>query len=557
MAHQQLGAMAMPTNPTNGQTETITINGGTAITLTYVSALGSTPNSILIQGTAALTNVAKVNFLRRPDITNGNQIAATVGNQALLQYVGWALPTGSTTITPFSLDKNVNGASNNLTSFTASTTVTGASWTAQTMQLYVEDGTYYIGNTRYLFTGGSTPTFTAPVTYPRIDLVTANASGGIAVVTGTENASPSAPTYPTGVVVLAEVYHVVGETGLYDFENQQSGQGYVYNDVRNIVTQPFGAGIIDGAWFTDLAGIPAGAGLIPVANLPFNSFNSQSFTAARAVTKGKALILGTGISGYLTGNNQVGSSTVALNSSGSGDEVAQSFTTSANTTGIRAVMVKTTTNNAAGGSYGYVASIYAVNGSNQPTGAALGTSTASLAQNSTQTVTLTFSSPIAVSPNTTYCLVISSGSGGINGNTTTVYYDNAAGYNSATFSTTTNGGTSWTSSTTESLYYELWETMTVAGEVQESDTTQTVLSGDNYDLSNNFCGFALATVSSGATVGVNLGPVDSDQTGLTVGAEYYLNGSGGVIGTTAGAVSVKVGLSVSATQLLIKFNNYP
>jgi hypothetical protein len=83
-----------------------------------------------------------------------------------------------------------------------------------------------------LFLGGSTPTFTAPVSNPRIDLVTADSSGTIAIVTGAENASPAAPSYPANKMVLCEVYHVVGETALYDFANQQAGQGYVYNDVR-------------------------------------------------------------------------------------------------------------------------------------------------------------------------------------------------------------------------------------------------------------------------------------------------------------------------------------
>ena len=242
MAHQQLGALALPTNPTNGQTLTLTVNG-TAIVITYVSSIGSTPNNVLIQGSAALTAAATVNFLRRPDLTNANQIVAIVANQALLQYLGWSLPSGGTTITPFSLNKNVNGATANLTSFTASTTVTGASWTAQTMQLYVEDGTYYINGTRYLFAGGSTPTVTGPVTHPRIDVLSINSSGTLAWTTGTENVSPVAPAYPANQVPICELYNIVTETALYDNENQQSGQGYIYNDVRPTVNYgiPFSA----------------------------------------------------------------------------------------------------------------------------------------------------------------------------------------------------------------------------------------------------------------------------------------------------------------------------
>ena len=181
----------------------------------------------------------------RPDLTNSNQIAASSANQTLLSYVGWAWPGSSTNIVAFSLNKNVNGIIGGLTSFNITgITVTGASWTAQMMQLYVEDGTYYVGSTRVLFTGGSTPTFTAPSSHPRIDLVTADSSGTIALVTGTEASSPSTPSYPANKAVLCEVYHVVGETAIYDNENQQNGQGYIYNDVRPVMN---GGGYISSA----------------------------------------------------------------------------------------------------------------------------------------------------------------------------------------------------------------------------------------------------------------------------------------------------------------------
>ena len=107
------------------------------------------------------------------------------------------------------------------------------------MAFYIQDGAYYVGATRVLYTGGVTPTFTAPVSNPRIDLVTADSSGTIALVTGTESATPSVPSYPLNKAVLAEIYHVVGETALYDNENQQAGEGYVLNDVRPTLLIPY------------------------------------------------------------------------------------------------------------------------------------------------------------------------------------------------------------------------------------------------------------------------------------------------------------------------------
>lgn len=235
LAHQQLGALSLSTNPTNGQTVTIDVNS-TNIVATFVTSIGSSANNILIGASAAASAQNFLNWLRRPDLTSSTQIAASSGNQTLLSYIGWAWPGSSTTIVPFSLNKNVNGLTGPLTSLSVTTTVTSGSWTAQTMQLYVEDGTYFIGTTRVLFTGGSTPTVTAPVSHPRIDILTADNTGTLAWTTGTESATPSAPSYPANKVVICELYNVVGETALYDDENQQSGEGYISNDVRNIIT---------------------------------------------------------------------------------------------------------------------------------------------------------------------------------------------------------------------------------------------------------------------------------------------------------------------------------
>jgi hypothetical protein len=232
LAHQQLGALSLGTEPTNGQVVPIAING-TTVTVTAVTTIGSTANNVLIGGSALAFVTNLVNFLRRPDLTTSTQVAASGANQTLLSYVGWAWPGSSTTIVPFSLNKNVNGLTGPLTSFNITgITVTSGSWTAQTMQLYVEDGTYYINGTRYLFTGASTPTVTAPSSHPRIDLLTIDTSGTLAWTSGTEVSSPTTPTYPANKLAICELYNVVSETALYDNENQQSGEGYISNDVR-------------------------------------------------------------------------------------------------------------------------------------------------------------------------------------------------------------------------------------------------------------------------------------------------------------------------------------
>jgi hypothetical protein len=227
LVHQQLGALALGTAPTNGQTVTLTINGN-AIVFTAVGTIGTTPGNVLNPGTAAGFVANLVALLNQPQTTTATGVALSTANQQLLSYLSWAL-SGTTTITPCSNNTSLYAP---LSSFTAATNITSGSWTAQTMQLYVEPGVVYVSGTRVIFSGGSTPTVSAPSGNPRIDVLTIDNSGTLAWTTGSENASPAAPTYPAGKVALCELYNVVGETALFDLENQTSAQGYIYHDVR-------------------------------------------------------------------------------------------------------------------------------------------------------------------------------------------------------------------------------------------------------------------------------------------------------------------------------------
>jgi len=228
LPHQQLGVLALSTNPSNTQTVTLTINGS-AIVFTFVTTIGTTAGNVLIGADAATSAANLLALLQNPWLTTTKGVALALADQKLIGYVGYALPAGGTTITPFSLN---NSTSAPLTSFTGSTTVTGGSWTANTLKLFVEAGVFYIGTTKVNFLGGSSPAFVAPTTSPRIDILTIDTAGTLAITQGTEAASPVAPAYPFGKVVICEVRNVVGETSIYDNQNQQSGQGFVSLDAR-------------------------------------------------------------------------------------------------------------------------------------------------------------------------------------------------------------------------------------------------------------------------------------------------------------------------------------
>ena len=231
-AHQMLGQLAAGTNASNTQTATFTVNG-TAIVVHFVTSIGAVANNVLIGSSAAITAQNLYNFLTNPSLTNTTQVAATTANQTLLSYLNFGL--SGTTLTIGSTNKLIYSP---LTSFTCSTTVTSATYTASTVKLYIEPGVVYVNGTQIYFLGAATPAVTAPVSNPRIDVLTMDNSGTLAWTTGTENASPVAPTYPINKMPICEIRNVVGQTSINDNENQVSGQGFILNDVRPFLDDP-------------------------------------------------------------------------------------------------------------------------------------------------------------------------------------------------------------------------------------------------------------------------------------------------------------------------------
>lgn len=105
--------------------------------------------------------------------------------------------------------------------------------TTPDLTLRVENGVVYVNGTRVIFAGGNSPSFTAPTTNPRIDLLTIDSAGTLARVVGTEAASPTTPTYPTDKVVICEVYNRVGQTSIKTTDDGTNG--YIKADVRPLV----------------------------------------------------------------------------------------------------------------------------------------------------------------------------------------------------------------------------------------------------------------------------------------------------------------------------------
>ncbi|MFA6158904.1 MAG: hypothetical protein WC763_04780 [Candidatus Paceibacterota bacterium] len=112
--------IALPTNPTNGQTLSIVVNGST-VAIQFVSSIGVVAGNVLIGASAADTITNLLGLLTSPSTTNSTQRALSAGDQTLINYMSKSAL--STTITMLA-------TSASLSTLTGSTTATGGSVTA-------------------------------------------------------------------------------------------------------------------------------------------------------------------------------------------------------------------------------------------------------------------------------------------------------------------------------------------------------------------------------------------------------------------------------------------
>ena len=98
------------------------------------------------------------------------------------------------------------------------------------LTLKVSPGQIYFGTTLVEYAGGNSPSFTAPTTHPRIDILSINNSGALVRTAGDEGATPTAPDVPVGETPIAQVYNRVGQTSIKDADD--STNGYIQKDLR-------------------------------------------------------------------------------------------------------------------------------------------------------------------------------------------------------------------------------------------------------------------------------------------------------------------------------------
>jgi hypothetical protein len=268
-------------------------------------------------------------------------------------------------------------------------------------------------------------------------------------------------------------------------------------------------------------------------------YGYEAFTAQEAIAADDAVVIGDGLEYLLTSSTL---QTASQNCHGV-NWASQSFVSSAGAVSISKVTARLSNVNGGSSSSTFTVSIRA-NSGGQPTGADLGSiavGSPTIGSGLSTDMTFTFSSPIAISPSTTYHVVI-------RGSTANwiIQSGNTGGTGS---NVSTNSGSSW-SSANGPLYCAVFEIDTVAGQISKATAALVARA-----RSNNFIGFALNAISASASGLVKVSGAYPNHSGLTAGLIYYLSNTYGAIASTAGTISRKIGVALSTTSVLIRHDN--
>lgn len=205
-----------------------------------------------------------------------------------------------------------------------------------------------------------------------------------------------------------------------------------------------------------------------------------------------------------------------------------------------------------GGSWTLTISVYATSGG-IPTGSSLGSGSVTVNTDGLSEFTVTLGGGgVVLSPNTTYAVATNALT--YSGPTTQyVGYQASDVYANGAMYISTDGTSTWSlyGGGGKDMYFKLSGIMTVAGSVYRTYAATSVAT----DLTDNYIGFAAQTISSGNPIFINVDGIDPNQSSLSLGQVYYVGNTAGAIATSAGTVSRKVGVSLSASTILIKHDN--
>jgi len=132
---------------------------------------------------------------------------------------------------------------NRTASLLADTVAKGAPRAQDTpdMTIYVPAVVAYINGSLVSFAGGNSGSMSAPSANPRIDRVYLTSEAALAITTGSEAGSPTAPDLVANTVPICLIYRRVGATSIKDADD--STNSYIYRDDRPLFQGVLGGGV--------------------------------------------------------------------------------------------------------------------------------------------------------------------------------------------------------------------------------------------------------------------------------------------------------------------------
>jgi hypothetical protein len=281
-----------------------------------------------------------------------------------------------------------------------------------------------------------------------------------------------------------------------------------------------------------------------------------------SIAAGDLVVVGDGATGYLSVEQQTSPFTsVAVPM---GEWIAQSFITSPNAQGIKAVQFRAAANQTM-----FTVKIRKCVGG-IPSGPDLGTTSYfHQANNTAIQLLLVFNPPVPVSPNTDYAFIIDWQK--VGGISNLFFYSNANLYSNGMRLYSSNSGSSWISFAAQDMVCCIYETQTQNAQIYKAVTfssTASVLDGatthgystnneDHFgtgDRLDNVIGVAAQSGVAGETKNVFIGQPCHGFSGLVSGINYYISSTPGQVSTSKppGMITRKVGFSITSQKMMFE-----
>lgn len=204
-------------------------------------------------------------------------------------------------------------------------------------------------------------------------------------------------------------------------------------------------------------------------------------------------------------------------------------------------------NNGGGSPFAQPQFVLVADNSGSPSFNSLGTTTAGAVNMNggvSHTYTINFATPITIQDNTVYWIVMSS-AGQCDSNTCDF---EVASTNTNGDKQSTNSGSTW-SAENHDLVFGFTYTTSNSSDVYEANATTA-----NF-REKGFIGLAENSATAGQNVTVDVGGVSAATTSLAATTSYFLQNTNGQLGTSAGSVSRKIGISLGTSGFLVRPDN--